>query len=198
MAKRKNGWRGRLNRQRSSAQRSYNNCGYSEISLSMLESKEGQLNAVFACYGSAAQHGQFFEESVARLIVALNKLSGSEGRAEEMEKWTLGRLLNHFQEKFVNEIDEWVPEYLEEGRKLRNFLIHDYFLKRKGKFGTRNGRMAMLKELSDIERHLKCGADLMNGLRVAAGEAVDGRTRKGGEGGEVVFSATLSVGKEKA
>lgn len=164
----------------------------------MLESKEGQLNAVFACYGSAAQHGQFFEESVARLIVALNKLSGSEGRAEEMEKWTLGRLLNHFQEKFVNEIDEWVPEYLEEGRKLRNFLIHDYFLKRKGKFGTRNGRMAMLKELSDIERHLKCGADLMNGLRVAAGEAVDGRTRKGGEGGEVVFSATLSVGKEKA
>ena len=42
---------------------------------------------------------QFFEESVARLIVALNEMSGSEGGAEEMEKWTLGRLLNHFQEK---------------------------------------------------------------------------------------------------
>ena len=198
MAKRKNGRPGRLDRRRSGAQRSYRDRGYSEISLSMLESKEGQLNAVFACYGSAAQHGQFFEESVARLIVALNEMSGSEGGAEEMEKWTLGRLLKHFQEKFVNEIDEWVPEYLEEGRKLRNFLIHDYFLKREGKFGTRNGRMAMLKELSDIERHLKRGADLLNGLRVAVGKAMDGRTRKAGEGGEVVFSAELNVGKEEA
>ena len=118
----------------------------------MLESKEGQLNAIFACYGSAAQHGQFFEESVATLIVALNEISGSEEWAEKIEKWTLGQLLNHSQEKFVNEIDEWVPVYLEEGRQLRNFLIHDYFLKREGKFGTRNGRMAVLKELSDIER----------------------------------------------
>ena len=164
----------------------------------MLDSEEGQLNAVFACYGSAAQHGQFFEESVTRLIITLNEMSGSEGGAEKMEKWTLGRLLNHFQDKFVNEIDEWVPEYLDEGRRLRNFLIHDYFLKRDGKFATRNGRMAMLKELLDIQQHLKRGADLLNGLRVAVGEAMDGQSRKASEGGEVVFSVKLDVGKAEA
>ena len=159
----------------------------------MLESEEGQLNAVFACYGSAAQHGQFFEESVTRLIVALNEMSGSEGGADKMEKWTLGRLLNYFQEKFVHQIDEWVPEHLEEGRRLRNFLIHDYFLERKGKFRTRKGRMAMLTELLDIEQHLKRGADLLNGLRVAVGEALDGRTGKASEGEEVVFSVEMDV-----
>ena len=170
---------------------------YSELSLSMLKTEEGQLNAVFACYGSAAQHGQLFEESVARLILALNEMSGSEGGAEGMEKWTLGQLLSHFREKFVHEIDEWVPEYLEEGRKLRNFLIHDYFLNRDEQFGTRNGRMAMLEELLDIQRHLERGTDLLNGLRVAVGEAMGGRTRMASEGGDVVYSVTLDVGKGK-
>jgi hypothetical protein len=164
----------------------------------MLESDEGQLNAVFACYGSAAQHAQFFEESVAKLIIALSEMSGSEGGAEKMEKWTLGRLLNHFQGKFVNEIDEWVPEYLEEGRRLRNFLIHDYFLKRDVEFGTRNGRMAVLKELLDIQQHLKRSAGLLNGLRVAVGEPMDGRSRGASEDGEVVFSVQLDVGKGEA
>ena len=198
MAKRKNSRPGRPDRRKSSAQRSYRDRGYSEISLSMLQSEEGQLNAVFACYGSAAQHGQFFEESVTRLIIALNEMSGSEGEAEKMEKWTLGRLLNHFQGKFVNEIDEWVPEHLEEGRRLRNLLIHDYFLKRDGKLSTRNGRMAVLKELLHIERHLKRGADSLNGLRVAVGKAMDGRSRKASEGGEVVFSVKLDVGNGEA
>ncbi len=164
----------------------------------MLESEEGQLNAVFACYGSAAQQGQFFEESVTRLIIALNEMSGSEGGAEKMEKWTLGRLLNHFQETFVNGIDEWVPEHLEEGRRLRNFLVHDYFLKRDGKFVTRNGRMAVLKELLDIQQHLKRGAELLNGLQVAVGKAMDGHSRKASESGEVVFSVELDVGKGEA
>ena len=84
----------------------YRERGYSEVSLKMLKSDEGQLNAVFACYGSAAQHGQFFEESLKKLIVALNELSGSEGAAEKMEKWMLGRLLQHFQNRFVKKIDE--------------------------------------------------------------------------------------------
>ena len=193
MAKRKSGRRGRSDRRRTGTQRSYRDLGYSNVSLSMLEAEEGQLNAVFASYGSAAQHGQLFEESVTRLIVALNEMSGSEGGAEKMEKWTLGRLLNHFREKFVHEIDEWVPEHLEEGRRLRNFLIHDFFLERKGKFRTRRGRMAMLKELLDIEQHLKRGADLLNGLRVAVGEALDGHTGKTSEGGEVVFTVELDV-----
>ena len=164
----------------------------------MLKSDEGQLNAVFACYGSAAQHGQFFEESLKKLIVALNELSGSEGAAEKMEKWMLGRLLQHFQNRFVKKIDEWVPEYLDEGRRLRNFLIHEYFLQREDKLGTKRGRMAVLKELLEIEMHLKRGADLMNGMRVAVGEAMDGPGRSGSGGGEVVFSVELDVEKPES
>ena len=35
-------------------------------SLRMLETEEGQNNAVFACFGSAAQHAQMFEEALGK------------------------------------------------------------------------------------------------------------------------------------
>jgi len=43
-------------------------------SLETLESEEGQLNAVFACFGSAAQHAQFFEEALGEFLLAYNKI----------------------------------------------------------------------------------------------------------------------------
>ena len=58
--------------------------------------------------------------------------------------------------------------------------------------------MAVLKELLDIEMHLKRGADLMNGMRVAVGEAMDGPGRSGSGGGEVVFSVELDVEKPES
>ena len=185
----------RLERRRGEAQRAYRKLGYSDISLRMLESEEGQLNAVFACYGSAAQHGQLFEESLTRLIVALNEWSDIECDVEMIEKWTIGRLLGHLQKTFIKEIDEWVPQHLEEGRRLRNFLMHDYFLSRKEQLGTESGRMAMLEELKRIEQHLQRGAGLINGLRVAIGQAMDGGTTPSTKGGKVVCSAELYIGK---
>ena len=159
----------------------------------MLESEEGQLNAVFACYGSVAQHGQFLEESLTDLIVTLNELTGAQCTAENIRKWTIGRLLKHFEKRFVIEIDAWVPEYLDEGRRLRNFLIHEYFLKRKEKLRIESGRMAILEELIEIEQHLRGGANLINGLRVAIDEAVDGRKATGPEDRDVVFSVKLEL-----
>ena len=129
--------------------------------------------------------------------MALNEWSGIECNAEMIEKWTIGRLLGHLQKAFVKEIDEWVPQYLNEGRRLRNFLIHDYFLSRTEQMGTESGRRAVLKELTRIEQHLQRGADLINGLRVAVGQGMDGRTRPGTEGSEVVFSARLDVEKRE-
>ena len=195
LAKRKSKRSGRLQRNLTEAQSAYKALGYSDISLRMLESEEGQLNAVFACYGSAAQHGQLFEESLTRLIVALNEWSGIGGNVETIEKWTIGRLLGHLQKTFVKEIDEWVPQYLEEGRRLRNFLIHDYFLRREEQLGTESGRMAMFEELTKIEQHLQRGADLINGLRVSIGRGMDGETTPSNEGSEVVFSAKLHIEK---
>ena len=58
--------------------------------------------------------------------------------------------------------------------------------------------MAVLKELLDIQQHLKRGADSLNGLRVAVGEAMDRRSRGASEGGEAVFSVQLDVGKGEA
>ena len=196
MAKRKRKRSRRLEPNRAKARRAYETLGYSDVSLGMLESEEGQLNAVFACYGSAAQHGQLFEESITRLIVVLNELSGIECNAEMMEKWTIGRLLGHWQKTFVQKIDEWVPQFLDEGRRLRNFLMHDYFLSRRDQLATEDGRMAMLKELSGIELHLSRAAGLINGVRVAVSRQPDGRMMPGGsDGADVVFSAELHIEK---
>ena len=49
--------------------------GYSSESLKMLESEEGQLNAVFACFGSAAQRAQLFEQSLSRFLAMYNKIA---------------------------------------------------------------------------------------------------------------------------
>ena len=130
------------------------------------------------------------------MIVSLNELSGVESNAEMIEKWTIGQLLGHWQKTFVEKIDEWVPEFLDEGRRLRNFLIHDYFIRRNEQLATQNGRMAVLKELSGIEQHLRRAADLINGLRVAIGRQVDERKMQpGSRGRDVVFSAELRIEK---
>ena len=45
--------------------------GYSKESLKMLESKEGQLNAIYACFGSVVAESQFFEDAVKRLFTTV-------------------------------------------------------------------------------------------------------------------------------
>ena len=47
--------------------------GYTSESLRMLESEEGQLNAVFACFGSAAQHSQYYEAALEEFLVVYNE-----------------------------------------------------------------------------------------------------------------------------
>ena len=119
-----------------STESDYRKNGCSERSLEMLESEEGQLNAVFACYGSAAQHGQLFEDSLAKLVALLNDWLGSGNPVARLEKKTIGELLRLFETKFVEEIDDWVPEFLDEARERRNFLIHKYFLTRANEMGV--------------------------------------------------------------
>ncbi len=171
----------------------YEEHGYSEQSLKMLESEEGQLNAVFACYGSAAQHGQLFEDSLSKLLGQLKRLEGVEDPDAGLERMTIGQLLQLFRTKFVDEIDHWVPDFLDEARKRRNFLAHSYFLKRSGEMGVAEGRFAIVRELVAIEAHLRRGTELVNGLRVAISEAQKGLRTEGGNG-ETVFSVRLNIG----
>ena len=166
--------------------------GYSARSLEMLESEEGQLNAVFACYGSAAQHGQLFEEALLKLVVLLNECLGIDGAAAAIQKKTIGQLLKLFEKKFVEEMDDWVSEFLDETKRRRNFLIHDYFLKRSDDMGIETGRLEMLRELLDIQAQLRRGAGLVNGLRVAIEAARNGEPPRNDES-EVVFTVKLRL-----
>ena len=170
----------------------YEEHGYSSESLKMLESKEGQLNAVFACYGSAAQHGQLLEEALARLIAELNAMRSPERTDGGLDKKTTGQLLQMFIGDFVEEIDDWVPEFLDRARKRRNFLIHEYFLKRKEAMGAETGRVEILRELLDIKEDLRRAAGLVNGLRVAVAQTKQGE-RDPGSDSETVFSVKLKT-----
>ena len=166
--------------------------GYTARSLEMLESKEGQLNAIFACYGSAAQHGQLFEEALRKLIAVLNECLGIDSTAAAVQKKTIGELLKIFENKFVEDMDDWVSDFLDETRQRRNFLIHDYFLIRSDDIGIDTGRVAVLRELKDIEAQLRRGAGLVNGLRVAIEAARNGEPPRNDDS-EVVFTVKLRL-----
>ncbi len=139
----------------------------------MLKSEEGQLNAVFACFGSAAQHSQFFEAALGDFLLAYNKLckrsltlADLETMERKLQKQTMGALLRALTE-YVTVSDTTITERMTEAVQKRNFLIHDFFLQRRERFSSEQGRMNMLTELLAIERELEQATDLTNGMRVA-------------------------------
>ena len=78
----------------------------------MLKSQEGQLNAVFSCFGSAAQHGQLFEHALGELVLSLNAVSGRRLSSADLlnverrlHKKTIGQLLRELN-KHVTQVDE--------------------------------------------------------------------------------------------
>ena len=103
--------------------------GYTNKSLDMLKSKEGQINAVFACYGSAVQHAQYLEKSFAELLELINKLSGETITLKE--KPTIGNSLFELEgmrDKGICSISKGgVYKYLEYVKEIRNWLAHKYF-----------------------------------------------------------------------
>ena len=58
----------------------------SDESLKMLETKEGQLNAVFACFGSATQHAQLFEQSLSRFLAVYNRIQSDSVSVGDLEE----------------------------------------------------------------------------------------------------------------
>ena len=173
-----------------SANSEFSEHGYSTRSLEMLETEEGQLNAVFACYGSAAQHAQLFEEALASLLALLNEFLAPDHPIAALDKMTTGQLLNLFKKQFVEEMDDWVPEFLDAAREQRNFLVHRYFLARSEALGSEVGRRAMLEELLGIESQLRHGAALINGLRAAIEREETGQRQQDAQS-ETIFSVTL-------
>lgn len=167
-------------------------------SLEMLKSKEGQLNAVFACYGSAAQHGQLFEDALSQLVLTLNRISGNDlstvdllAVESRLRKKTMGQLIGELKKR-VTISHEWVYESLRIALEKRNFLIHEYFLKRQDEFEAYSGRMGMLSELLSIENAIKRATDITNGMRVAVNQALDG-SHEESEDATALFSIEVHV-----
>ena len=158
-----------------------NEVGYTSESLRMLESKEGQLNAVFACFGSAAQRGQFYEVALDKFLWVYNKICKESLTLQDLEiiktkktkfqKQPMGALLKKFK-KYVTIDDDRVEQCLDSALVKRNFLIHDFFLEREKKFDTEKGRREMVRELIGIQKELEIATKLTNGMRVAVSEAL--------------------------
>ena len=148
-------------------------CGYTSESLKMLESEEGQLNAVFACFGSAVQHAQLFEQGLTRFLTMYNMISSPSVRIEDIgTKMTMGRLL-HKVSQHVAIDDSAVEEGFNRALEERNYLIHRFFLERSSELNSTEDRMQLLSDLVSIEANLERCRVLINAMRIAMCETLD-------------------------
>ena len=142
--------------------------GYTEESLKMLESREGQLNAVFACFGSAAQHAQLLEQGLERFLVMYNKIASDSVSVDDIvrQKNTMGQLISKVKQHVAFD-DDSLAERFETARTERNFLIHRFFLERHLQLASSEGRMQLLSELVGIEANLERCHVTINAMRIA-------------------------------
>ena len=176
--------------------------GYSVESLNMLKTEEGQLNAVFACYGSAMQHGQLFEKALLDFLAKYKEWTNTELSPDELssikpvlDNKTIGQLLCLF-DKRVSIGDNDVRTRLEDARARRNFLAHDYFVSRGELLKTAGGRLKLLSELVSMEQEIRTAMDLVNGMRVAVEETLEGKSRDGNKS-QALFTISVGLGEKK-
>lgn len=161
--------------------------------------EERQLNAVYACYGAAAQHAQHFEAALAELLIVYNKLTNKSLTPQEFEamevslqKRTMGDLLkNHFRKVFRIH-DFTVEGLMDSGLNARNYLMHNFLREREQYLGNEDGRFMLLTELTEIGRMLESATDLTNGMRVATVQVLEGTRRPVSEG-DSLFSLEIQV-----
>jgi hypothetical protein len=153
--------------------------GYSAESLRMLETEEGQGNAVFACFGSAAQHAQLFEQALGRFLSVYNRAANSafsisdfEAYEGKLQKMTMGTLLREM-EKYVSFDDSAVEDRLDGALDRRNHLMHAFFLERGGALKSEDGRLNLLRELTSTEAVLDSARITVNAMRIAMCEALN-------------------------
>ena len=141
--------------------------GYTDESLRMLQSGEGQLNAVFACFGSAVQHAQLFEQGLTRFLTMYNKVASDQVSVDDIgHKMTMGQLLRKVgQHVTIN--DNSVEERFSTALMERNYLIHRFFLERNTLLQSSEGRMQLLSELVGIEANLEGSRVTINAMRIA-------------------------------
>ena len=146
----------------------------------MLKSKEGQLNAVFACFGSACRRGQLLEKALGDLVLVINQLVDSslpladlKGRDEKIRRKTMGNLFRYVKEHATIS-DESIIEKLTFAIDRRNFLAHHYFIQRDSEFETRAGRESMMKELVIMGDFFDQCTAVVRGINIAIRDTLSG------------------------
>lgn len=146
--------------------------GYSSESLRMLETEEGQLNAVFAYFGSVVQHAQLFEQGLTRFLTMYNRILSDTLAIDDIgDKMTMGQLLGKVR-RFVELSDESIEKGFTTALHDRNYLIHRFFLERNSDLELTEGRMKLLYELNQIERNLDKSRVAINAMRIAMCETL--------------------------
>ncbi len=144
--------------------------GYTTESL---KTEEGQLNAVFACFGSAVQHSQLFEQGLSRFLTMYNKIASDSVSIDDLgKKMTMGQLLKKVRQRVTineNSVEEGFLTVLDQ----RNYLVHRFFLERNSRLESTEGRMELLSELVGIERNLEGCRVIINAMRIAMCKALD-------------------------
>ena len=145
----------------------------------MLETEEGQSNAIFALFGSAAQRAQNFENGVGKFLIIYNRITSEtlttedlESRNANLHKKTTGQLL-HRLKKIVTFADDTYTDYFQEALDQRNFLMHKYFLERDHVFATEESRFSALQELTQMEAVFDRARIAINAMRIALCRTLD-------------------------
>ena len=176
---------------------SFESRGYTKESLNMLKSKEGQINLVFACFGSACQRGQLLEEALGDLVSSINELvdcslsaTDLKDRDADVRKKTMGQLFRHIK-KYATISDESIMDSLEIAIRKRNFLAHRYFIERDMGFDTRAGRTNMLEELVTLGSFFDRCSAVVRGITIAMRETQFGARDQ--PRGNVLFTVTIQT-----
>jgi hypothetical protein len=169
----------------------------------MLKTRVGQINAVFACVGSAAQHAQFFEVALAEFVLDFNKIANEAISLQELEildqklqKKTLGALLKEFS-RYVTIKDAKVVQFLELALDGRTFLMHHFFRERSENLRSEQDRMRLLSELVSIDSLLQEAATLVRGMGFALKRAIAKQSGVEGQAydaeAKVLFAAEVKL-----
>jgi hypothetical protein len=173
------------------------------MSYNMLKTEVGQLNAIFAYFGSAAQHAQYFEAALGKFLLVYNKLTNSaltldvfEALDQKLQRKTMGTLLREFK-KYVRISDSNVSRCLELALEKRNFLMHRYFLEVEHKLGLKKDRLSLLTELVQIGSLLEQAAALIGGMSVAFSTAMSPKAKNVHSEEKPLFSMEIILPDEK-
>jgi hypothetical protein len=122
---------------------------------------EVRIDSVFTAFGEAARHAQFFEAALKDFLSVWRLMSGDALSLADLDAWnptshkrTMGPLLQEFKKRVKISDDSVLVEF-SKALKVRNFLMHSFFLDRMEQFNSDDGLRTLLLELADARECLE-------------------------------------------